>query len=65
MVDGLCGYFDFNIDNDKSKPDGMVVLSSQEFGDSWNSSSDICDVKSCPKEVQMKGVEICGVFRYF
>lgn len=63
MIDGLCGLFDFNIDNDKSKPDGSQVVSSQEFGDSWNSSTEYCEIKACQKDIQIKAMEICGVFR--
>ncbi len=63
MIDGLCGYFDFNMKNDKSKPDGTVVTSTQEFGDSWKQSNQTCKTKICPTDMQKKATEICNTFK--
>lgn len=64
MVNGLCGLFDFNKDNDKSKPDGTVTSNTQEFGDSWNAGNELCKARMCPKHVLTKAKDICESFKY-
>lgn len=62
-VDGLCGYFSDNPDDDKKKPDGSLAKSTADFGDSWALANDqpaICEDKSCPIHIQNKAWEICN-----
>lgn len=62
-VDGLCGYFDDNPDNDKRKPDGSSARTSVEFGDSWALANDqpaVCETKVCPIHIQDKAWEMCN-----
>lgn len=35
QVDGLCGFFDGNLNNDRQKPDGTEARGTLDFGNSW------------------------------
>ena len=59
----MCGFFDLVAENDKRKPNGELASSTQEFGDAWQMGNGICEAKVCPKHVQTKASDICGVFR--
>lgn len=37
---GLCGDYDGNPNNDFTKPDGSLVGSSDDFGNSWQTEDD-------------------------
>lgn len=61
-VDGLCGYYSGNPEDDKRKPDGTVAKNTMEFGDSWarDARKESCEAKVCPAHVQKKAWEICN-----
>nr|XP_023019258.1 hemocytin-like [Leptinotarsa decemlineata] len=62
-VDGLCGYFNDQPEDDKRKPDGSIARTSVEFGDSWALSDDqpdICEARVCPIHLQNKAWEMCN-----
>lgn len=63
LVDGLCGYYDNNPSNDKRKPDGDVVKSTADFGDSWSPPDrplDACVPETCPPELYKQATEMCS-----
>lgn len=65
-VDGLCGYFNDIIDDDKSLPNGTITDSTMEFGDSWFigfESNEICKPQACAKDIQKAALEICNSIR--
>lgn len=64
MIDGLCGYFDFNVKNDKTKSDGKITVNTEDFGNSWKYGNDSCKTKTCLKDIQIKDKEICQIFKY-
>lgn len=60
-VDGLCGYYDGNITNDRQTPDGKQVRSTVPFGDSWAiEGTPACDSQVCPLDVQKQAWKICN-----
>lgn len=61
-VDGLCGYYNDNPDDDKRKPDGTPGRTTVEFGDSWavGDQSLICETKACPMHIQNKAWDMCN-----
>lgn len=67
QVDGLCGFFNENPDDDKRKPDGTPARTTVEFGDSWALASDqpaICEAKACPIHIQNQAWEMCNKIKY-
>ncbi|KAJ3643777.1 hypothetical protein Zmor_026489 [Zophobas morio] len=63
QVDGLCGYFNENPDDDKRKPNGAVARTTVDFGDSWaySDKSHICEPQVCPHDAQNKAWDICQI----
>ncbi|XP_044006095.1 hemocytin [Aphidius gifuensis] len=62
-VDGLCGFFDGNPDNDRQMPDGKQAKTSQDFGNSWiMDGSAECQAPKilCSREVYDHAKEICN-----
>ncbi|RZF42331.1 hypothetical protein LSTR_LSTR016166 [Laodelphax striatellus] len=57
-VNGLCGLYDGDKENDRQKPDRTFAHSTIEFGDSWG-NSESCETKVCPIEIQNKAWEMC------
>ncbi|KRT80045.1 hypothetical protein AMK59_6836, partial [Oryctes borbonicus] len=63
LVDGLCGYYDQKPTNDKRKPNGDVVISTVDFGDSWSLVEkpwEICPPETCPAELYKEATELCS-----
>lgn len=58
-VDGLCGYFDGDITNDRQTPEGTQARSTVQFGDSWAMEDTKCDLHVCPRDVQEQAWTIC------
>ncbi|XP_030749920.1 hemocytin [Sitophilus oryzae] len=61
-VDGLCGYFNDDPDDDKRKPDGTLARTTAEFGDSWildKEQPEWCEAKACPLHIQNQAWDIC------
>lgn len=62
-VDGLCGFFNDDAEDDKRKPDGTKARTTAEFGDSWALANDqpaICEAKSCTTQQQDKAWAMCN-----
>lgn len=59
-IDGLCGYYDGNIANDRQTPDGKQVRSTVQFGDSWAMEGSVCNSQVCPLEIQKQAWKICN-----
>lgn len=58
-VDGLCGYFDGDITNDRQTPEGTQARSTVQFGDSWAMEDTKCDLHVCPRDIQEHAWTIC------
>ncbi|XP_031828807.2 hemolectin [Nomia melanderi] len=64
QVDGLCGYFDGYMQNDKQLPTGNQARSTTEFGDSWAMEGvPECDPQICPYDVQAESLKICNTVK--
>ncbi|XP_063975011.1 hemocytin [Diachasmimorpha longicaudata] len=60
-IDGLCGYFDGNMRNDKQRPDGVQAKTTPIFGDSWvMDGTPECDTQGCSREMYAQAKEICS-----
>ncbi|KAL6266408.1 hypothetical protein P5V15_003260 [Pogonomyrmex californicus] len=59
-VDGLCGYFDGDITNDRQTPEGTQARSTVQFGDSWAMEDAECDQHVCPRDIQDQALKICN-----
>ncbi|XP_073969601.1 hemolectin isoform X3 [Rhodnius prolixus] len=58
-VDGLCGFFDNNMANDKTKENGQLAKTTVEFGDSWMQPGAFCETVVCPTNVQKEAWKMC------
>lgn len=60
-VDGLCGYYDGDIANDRRTPDGERAGGTIQFGNSWAmEGTPECDPHVCPRDVQEQAWTICN-----
>ncbi|XP_053978189.1 hemocytin [Hylaeus volcanicus] len=63
-VDGLCGYFDGSMANDRQLPDGSQARNTLDFGNSWAMDGvPECDSQICPYDMQAKSWKICNVVK--
>lgn len=63
-VDGLCGYFDKEMSNDREMPDGRQARSTQEFGDSWEiEGTPRCAMQVCPQDLHQEAWKICNAVK--
>ncbi|XP_039747124.1 hemocytin isoform X2 [Pararge aegeria] len=61
-VDGLCGAYDGQSYNDRSTPNGRLVNSIEQFGNSWAKpglARDACEIKVIPPAKQNRCLEVC------
>lgn len=66
VVDGLCGFYNGFRFDDKRLPNGSIVLSTADFGDSWiktDAAMSQCEQHSCPEDVHRKALEMCETVR--
>ncbi|XP_046603352.1 hemocytin isoform X1 [Neodiprion virginianus] len=63
-VDGLCGYFDGHISNDKRLPNGQQARKTVDFGNSWAvDDTPECEPQVCPQHVQQKAWDMCNTVK--
>lgn len=65
-VNGLCGLYNSYKLDDKTKPNGVLADSTEDFGDSWNNgdlSVEDCREQSCPRHLQIAAFEMCNAVR--
>lgn len=62
-VDGLCGYYNGNLKDDKRMPNGQLTDSTPIFGDSWYDKSvpkEDCYQQVCPRAMMAKALHLCN-----
>ncbi|XP_057325268.1 hemocytin-like isoform X2 [Microplitis mediator] len=60
-VDGLCGYYDNKIENDRQNPDGSQAITSEDFGDSWLvDGASKCENEKYHKQLLEEAQKICN-----
>lgn len=65
-VDGLCGYYNEIVADDKRLPNGSISLSTVEFGDSWyrdGKTKEVCEPHACAQKVQDIAWDLCNKVR--
>ena len=62
-VDSLCGFYNRDVYDDKRTPSGQLAASTQQFGDSWSTGPDVCQVTDCPIQVQKLAWEKCSFLK--
>lgn len=65
-VDGLCGYFNGIAADDRRTPSGTVLLSTDDFGDSWSlngTQNDACEPHKCPRDLHAAALDLCNNIR--
>ncbi|KAK7066926.1 hypothetical protein SK128_023902 [Halocaridina rubra] len=60
-VDGLCGLFNKDPKDDKTKPDGKLATSTAEFGKSWLFDGDSCEAIKCSSEHTSEAFQMCNM----
>ncbi|XP_067647324.1 hemocytin isoform X2 [Eurosta solidaginis] len=66
-VDGLCGYYDGVVGNDKRMPNGTLMQNTMKFGDSWFDKKipkEMCYPQACPFELQKKALVLCNAIKH-
>ncbi|XP_059615285.1 hemocytin [Phlebotomus argentipes] len=63
QVDGLCGFFNGQMRDDKRLPNGDDAQSTVEFGEAWyvdRMSKENCQPHACPRDIQEEAWRICN-----
>lgn len=66
-IDGLCGFFNGELSDDKRLPSGKPALSTVDFGEGWFVSQDkkqYCEPHACTKEIQDQAWEMCNTITH-
>ncbi|XP_070069456.1 hemocytin-like [Drosophila takahashii] len=66
-VDGLCGFYNGQLDDDKRTRTGLHVISTSDFGDSWYDRKlplDKCHPQVCPVDLQQRALQMCQAVRH-
>jgi len=59
-ISGLCGLYNGLPADDKTRPDGKLGTSTEDFGNSWKTPAAAdCDTTVCPVELQEEALHIC------
>lgn len=65
-VDGLCGFYNGLLFDDRRLPNGTIVMSTEDFADSWlqpNANKDKCIPLKCSEEHHQKAIQMCQSVR--
>lgn len=65
-VDGLCGYYNENANDDKRLPNGTIVMSTFDFGQSWlrdEHSANKCVPSACSAIQQEQALALCTIIK--
>ncbi|XP_046866604.1 hemocytin-like [Drosophila willistoni] len=66
-VDGLCGFYNGQLFDDKRTPAGLLLIGTKDFGDSWfdrKLSLDQCRPQVCPVDLQQRALQLCNTVRH-
>ncbi|KAF8767625.1 Hemocytin like protein [Argiope bruennichi] len=64
QVIGMCGFYNKQVEDDRSTPDGTIVKTNQEFGDSWSKGPlERCIPPSCPEVYMKRAITTCQVLQ--
>ncbi|KAA0190906.1 hypothetical protein HAZT_HAZT005299 [Hyalella azteca] len=59
-VDGLCGFYTGQPGDDKTKPDGSLATTTDEYGDSWAIGDRDCEGRKCSPETTASAFQLCN-----
>jgi von Willebrand factor len=65
-VDGLCGFFNNDKNDDKRTPEGKIAPSTVEFGNSWSVNQvnpEECEPQVCPRQLQDAAWKMCNLVK--
>ena len=60
-VDGLCGFYNGDPKDDKTKPDGKLATSTTDYGKSWSTDGDSCEPPKCSSSETSKAFQLCDM----
>ncbi|GIY61803.1 hemocytin [Caerostris extrusa] len=60
QVVGLCGLYNKQVEDDRTTPDGSLVKSNQDFGNSWSiGPADRCSPPACEEYYMREAITTC------